>query len=153
VNATSAAQHPMAVVLSCIDSRAPVELILDVGVGDIFTVRVAGNVTSPKVLGSIEYACSVAGAKLIVVLGHTRCGAVTTAVKLAGATQPSASLTGCQNVEPILLDIQESVDMAAWRMAEKTSEDAQQAYIDEVARQNVLLMVERVATESPTLAE
>src|SRR5690606_5709150 len=95
VNATSAAQHPLAVVLSCIDSRAPVEIILDVGVGDIFTVRVAGNVTSPKVLGSIEYACSVAGAKLIVVLGHTRCGAVTTAVKLAGSTQPSASLTGC----------------------------------------------------------
>ncbi len=152
VNATSAAQHPLAVVLSCIDSRAPVELILDVGVGDIFTVRVAGNVTSPKVLGSIEYACSVAGAKLIVVLGHTRCGAVTTAVKLAGSTQPSASLTGCQNVEPILLDIQESVDMAAWRMAEKTGDDAQQAYIDEVARQNVLLMVDRVATESSTLA-
>ncbi len=72
VDATAAGQHPLAVVLSCIDSRTPAELIFDLGLGDIFSVRIAGNVTSRKVLGSMEYACAVAGAKLILVMGHTR---------------------------------------------------------------------------------
>ena len=72
---TAKGQHPLAVVLSCIDSRSPAELILDLGLGDIFSVRVAGNVIGANVLGSMEYGCAVAGAKLILVLGHTRCGA------------------------------------------------------------------------------
>ena len=80
VAATAGGQHPLAVVLGCIDSRTPAELIFDVGVGDIFVSRVAGNITSRKILGSIEYACAVAGAKLVVVLGHTRCGAMAAAV-------------------------------------------------------------------------
>ena len=113
VDATAAGQHPFAVVLSCIDSRAPAELIFDAGVGDIFSARVAGNIVSRKMLGSIEYACAVAGAKLVLVMGHTRCGAVTTAVKLTGSPLPVAQTTGCQNVEPILQDIQESVDPQA----------------------------------------
>src|SRR5690606_9253866 len=75
-------QLPLAVVVSCVDSRAPVELIFDLGLGDIFSVRVAGNVAGPMVLGSVEYACVVAGARLVLVLGHTRCGAVTSAVEL-----------------------------------------------------------------------
>ena len=82
VNATADGQHPLAVVLSCIDSRTPAELIFDLGMGDIFSVRIAGNVTSRKVLASVEYGCAVAGAKLILVMGHTRCGAVTAAVNL-----------------------------------------------------------------------
>ena len=73
---TSGSQHPFAVILSCIDSRTSVELIFDQGLGDVFSVRVAGNVLNEDILGSMEYACKVAGAKIIVVLGHTQCGAI-----------------------------------------------------------------------------
>jgi carbonic anhydrase len=76
IKATAKNQHPLAVVLSCIDSRIPVETIFDMGMGDLFIVRVAGNVVNDDVIGSIEFACHLAGAKLIVVLGHTRCGAI-----------------------------------------------------------------------------
>ena len=76
VHATADGQHPMAVVLSCMDSRAPVEMLFDVGIGDLFSVRVAGNVSSRKVLASIEYGCVIASAPLVLVMGHTRCGAV-----------------------------------------------------------------------------
>ncbi|MEY4641872.1 MAG: hypothetical protein RLZZ227_1866 [Pseudomonadota bacterium] len=76
VNATSEGQHPFAIVLSCIDSRTSAELIFDQGLGDIFSVRIAGNVVNEDILGSMEFACQVAGAKLIVVLGHTSCGAI-----------------------------------------------------------------------------
>ena len=81
VSQTSSGQFPYAVVLSCIDSRVPVELVLDQGVGDIFSARVAGNIINEDILGSIEYACGVAGSKAILVLGHTKCGAVTAACK------------------------------------------------------------------------
>jgi carbonic anhydrase len=77
---TSAGQYPVAVILSCIDSRVPVELVFDLGIGDIFSVRMAGNVVSEKVLGSLEFATALAGAKLIVVMGHTKCGAVSAAL-------------------------------------------------------------------------
>lgn len=75
-NDTSDGQHPFAVILSCIDSRTSAELIFDQGLGDIFSVRVAGNVVNDDILGSMEFACKVAGAKIVVVLGHSRCGAV-----------------------------------------------------------------------------
>lgn len=81
VQNTSDGQFPYAVVLSCIDSRVPVELVFDQGVGDIFSARVAGNIINEDILGSIEYACGVAGSKAILVLGHTKCGAVTAACK------------------------------------------------------------------------
>jgi carbonic anhydrase/SulP family sulfate permease len=80
ISATADAQFPLAVVLSCMDSRTPVELIFDLGIGDIFSIRMAGNVISGKVLGSLEFACVTAGAKLIIVMGHTRCGAVKAAI-------------------------------------------------------------------------
>ena len=73
---TSKGQYPFAVILSCIDSRVPAELIFDQGIGDIFSVRVAGNIINEDVLGSMEYACKVAGSKVVVVMGHTKCGAV-----------------------------------------------------------------------------
>ena len=76
VNETSEGQYPFAIVLSCIDSRTSAELVFDQGLGDIFSVRIAGNVLNEDILGSMEFACHVAGSKLIVVLGHTRCGAV-----------------------------------------------------------------------------
>lgn len=76
VNETSSGQYPFAIVLSCIDSRTSAELIFDQGLGDIFSVRIAGNVLNEDILGSMEFACEVAGSRLIVVLGHTRCGAI-----------------------------------------------------------------------------
>lgn len=76
VNETTEGQFPFAVALSCMDSRTSVELIFDQGLGDMFSIRVAGNIVNPDIIGSIEYACQVAGSKLIVVLGHTRCGAI-----------------------------------------------------------------------------
>lgn len=76
VNETSAGQHPFAAILSCIDSRASAELIFDQGLGDIFSIRIAGNILNEDILGSMEFACKVAGAKAIVVLGHSKCGAV-----------------------------------------------------------------------------
>jgi carbonic anhydrase len=76
VNETQDGQHPFAVILSCIDSRTSAELVFDQGLGDIFSVRIAGNVLNQDILGSMEFACKVAGAKIIVVLGHTKCGAI-----------------------------------------------------------------------------
>jgi carbonic anhydrase len=76
INETANGQHPFAAVLSCMDSRTSVELIFDQGLGDIFSIRIAGNVVNDDVLGSMEYACKVVGSKLIVVLGHTKCGAI-----------------------------------------------------------------------------
>lgn len=84
VEETSSGQYPFAAILSCIDSRVPAEAVFDQGIGDLFSVRVAGNIINEDILGSIEYACGVAGSKIIVVMGHTKCGAVTAA---------------CQNVE------------------------------------------------------
>lgn len=152
VSATSIGQHPLAVILSCIDSRAPVEILFDLGVGDVFTTRVAGNITSRKVLGSMEYGCAVAGAKLIVVMGHTRCGAVTTAVQLCDSTEPMASQTGCQHVDFILNDIRESVDIAEWRKLRQKDVETQSAFVDNVAKKNVVRMVERIVAESDTIA-
>lgn len=81
VEITSQGQYPFASILGCIDSRVPMELVFDLGIGDIFSTRVAGNIINEDVLGSMEYACKVAGSKLVVVLGHTKCGAVTSACK------------------------------------------------------------------------
>jgi carbonic anhydrase len=75
-NETSDAQHPFAIILSCIDSRTSAELIFDQGLGDIFSVRIAGNIVNEDILGSMEFACKIAGSKIVVVLGHTKCGAV-----------------------------------------------------------------------------
>jgi len=152
VRATAAGQHPLAVVLSCIDSRSPAELIFDLGLGDVFVVRIAGNVVSAYVLGSMEYACAVAGAKLILVLGHTRCGAVTTAVKTAGLTEPLDQVTGCQHIEPILRDIQTAIDSNAIRNYDQLPMPEQNAVVDKVARANVLHTVAMIAQQSQTLS-
>lgn len=76
VNDTSDSQHPFAVILSCIDSRTSAELVFDQGMGDIFSIRIAGNILNADILGSMEFACKVAGTKIIVVMGHTKCGAI-----------------------------------------------------------------------------
>lgn len=149
--ATAEGQHPLAVVLSCIDSRTPAELIFDLGMGDIFSVRIAGNVTSWKVLASAEYGCAVAGAKLILVMGHTRCGAVTAAVNLIGEVRTAVEATGCQHLDYILKDIQQSIDPATCRAIEARPAAEKQSFVDAVARRNVLRVVEQMRGQSRTL--
>lgn len=151
LSAAAQGQHPLAVVLGCIDSRTPSELIFDLGLGDIFSVRVAGNVTSPKVLGSMEYGCAVAGAKLILVVGHTSCGAVTAAVDLVGSSKSAEQATGCQHLEPIVSEIQQSLDPAAWKQFQQATPEAKAAFVDSVARRNVQRSMRQVVEQSQTI--
>jgi carbonic anhydrase len=151
VRATAEGQHPLAVILSCIDSRTPAELIFDLGLGDIFSVRIAGNVTSRKVLGSTEYGCAVAGAKLVLVLGHTRCGAVTTAVNLICSTRTAAETTGCQHLDHIVNDLQQSTDPATCRGFEDRPAAERESFLNGVARRNVARVVKRMREQSQTL--
>ncbi len=151
VDATSIGQHPLAVVLSCIDSRAPAELIFDLGVGDIFSIRIAGNVTSRKVLASAEFGCAVAGAKLIVVMGHTRCGAVTAAVNLMSEPRSAAEVTGCQHFDHIVGDIQLSTNSLTCDGADEMPAAEKEEFIDGIARRNVLRVVEKMMSDSRTL--
>lgn len=150
-DATAGGQHPLAVVLGCIDSRAPAELIFDLGLGDIFSIRIAGNVVSREVLGSMEYACAVAGAKLILVMGHTRCGAVTAAVELACSAQPVAQATGCHNLEPIIHVVQQSVDPVTCKLLGQMSASEKEVFVNQVARRNVSRVAEIILHQSPTL--
>jgi carbonic anhydrase/SulP family sulfate permease len=152
VEATADGQHPLAVVLSCIDSRTPAELIFDLGVGDIFSARLAGNVTSRKVLGSIEYACAVAGAKLVLVVGHTRCGAVKAAVDLICAGRSAAEATGCDHLDHIVEDVQRSVDREACLAAAQLPAPEKEAFVNGVARRNVGRAVEELRRRSRVLA-
>lgn len=103
-------QHPFAAVLGCMDSRAPTERIFDVGIGDLFSLRIAGNIAGQKVLGSLEFACKSKGSKLIVVLGHTDCGAVTAACQLYEQKQDITKLTETPNVQFFLRPIMEAAD-------------------------------------------
>ena len=152
VDGTAEAQHPLAVVLSCIDSRAPVDLIFDAGVGDLFTVRVAGNVTSRKVIGSIEYGCAIAGAKLILVMGHTRCGAVTASIDAVAAGKKHSTPAGCEHIDPILQEISASVDQDVCRRLKELPPEERDDFIDEVARENVQRAVEQIVERSPAIA-
>jgi carbonic anhydrase len=152
VNATAKGQHPLAVIVSCIDSRAPAELIFDVGVGDIFNVRVAGNVISHEVLGSVEYACGVAGAKLILVMGHTRCGAVTAAVNLICSPQTVSEATGCDHLDHIVSEIQHSItDPAACKRINELPAEQKDKLIDTVSHQNVVRSVNAMIERSDPL--
>lgn len=151
MHSTADGQHPLAVVLSCIDSRTPAEYIFDLGLGDIFSVRVAGNVISPKVLGSMEYGCAVAGAKLILVVGHTKCGAVTAAVNLACSTQTAEQATGCQHLESIVHEISQSVDTSTCQKLGHYPPEDTNRYIDEVAERNVHYSVLRILEASQTI--
>jgi len=153
VDATSKGQFPLAVVLSCIDSRTPSELIFDLGLGDIFSVRVAGNVTSRKIFGSMEYGCKVAGAKLIVVLGHTGCGAVTSAVQFMCSNLNANDATGCKHLDQIVDEIQASIDVPTCRRIANASEKEQAAFIEEVARLNVERSMREILSQSDTIRQ
>ena len=138
VNETSDGQYPFAIVLSCIDSRTGAELIFDQGLGDVFSARVAGNVVNDDVLGSMEFACQVAGSKLIVVLGHTKCGAV------KGACQHVhlGHLTGLLNkISPAVHEV-ERAGGAELPAAE---------FVERVARENTRQQMRAILERSPIL--
>ena len=149
VDATSDGQHPMAVVLSCIDSRAPVEMLLDQGIGDIFSCRLAGNVPSRKAMASMEFACKVAGAKLVMVLGHTGCGAVKVACDLATADAATVESLGLTNLPYLLEPLCESVRLEKETVEARSSKN--EAFVDRVAALNVHNVMRRVREGSPTL--
>lgn len=141
VNQTATGQFPFAVVLSCIDSRVPAELVFDQGVGDIFSCRVAGNVVNEDVLGSMEFACKLAGSKLIMVLGHTKCGAVKGACDGAEMGNLTALL---HKIKPAIA-------------AEKTEKEVRNSsnvrFVDKVASINVHQVVDQIREKSPILRE
>lgn len=151
VSATADAQHPLAVVVSCIDSRTPAELIFDLGMGDIFSVRVAGNIAGTKVLGSVEYGCAVAGAKLILVVGHTRCGAVTSAVQFKATRTNAVEVTGSQNIEHILSDIAEAIRPGSLEGFNELNKTEQEALINDVACRNIQRTMRTIRENSETL--
>lgn len=152
VKATAAGQHPLAVVLSCIDSRTPAELIFDLGVGDIFSVRVAGNILSPVIIGSIEYACHVAGAKLILIMGHSRCGAITAAVDRAFSPGTDGGENNCQHIDSIMQAIQPSIEPFLLQGIEISSPNAKDDLIGCVSRANVIRVAQLLRSESGIVA-
>jgi MFS superfamily sulfate permease-like transporter len=152
VGATALGQSPMAVVLSCIDSRTPVELIFDLGIGDVFSIRIAGNVARSKVLGSMEYAAVVAGAKLILVLGHSSCGAVGAAVDAFLTPPPPESPLSFANLGLLVGEVQKSIDpCSSLALAGEPRSEARRLYVDEVARRNVLRMMALIREQSTAL--
>lgn len=147
LNATADSQHPIAVVLSDVDSRTPIELIFDMGLGDLFGCRVAGNVISPEVLASLEYGCVMAGAPLILVMGHTRCGAVSTTVDQLRSPMPSLEDAGCMHLQHVVDDISQSITSQDRNHFEELTAKQKWMLIDEISRRNVLrsvgLIIER----------
>ena len=133
-------QHPAAVVLSCVDSRAPAEIILDLGIGEMFNSRVAGNIVNEDILGSLEFACAVAGSKVVFVMGHTACGAVKGAIDKVQL----GHLTG------LLEKIRPAIEATRYD-GERTSKD--DIFVNAVARKNVELTVAGIRAKSPLLKE
>jgi len=140
-NETSDGQHPFAVILSCIDSRTSAELIFDQGLGDVFSVRIAGNIVNDDILGSMEFGCKVAGAKIIVVLGHTKCGAV----KGACDNVALGNLTG------LIAKIKPAVEQEAVTAENRNSSNG--VFVENVAELNVSLSVKNILLKSPIIAE
>jgi MFS superfamily sulfate permease-like transporter len=149
VERTAPAQFPMAAVLSCIDSRAPVELLFDLGLGDVFSVRIAGNIARDKVIGSLEYSCIVAGAKLLLVMGHTSCGAVNASIDLLGIEGSITEATGCSNLDPLIEELQRSVPVDAAQAARQAGGDEKRRFADHVARMNVERTIAGIRAASP----
>ncbi len=140
IKKTSKGQYPKAIVLACVDSRVPVEQLFDKGIGDVFVARVAGNFVNEDILGSMEYACKVAGSKLVVVLGHEYCGAVKSAVK--GVKMG--------NITAMLSKIQPAIDNLDYK-GEKSVENKE--YMHKVCESNVKNTIKEIRLKSPILKE
>jgi carbonic anhydrase len=137
--ATASGQYPAAAILSCIDSRAPAEIILDAGIGDTFNARIAGNIADDDLIGSLEFACALAGAKVILVMGHTACGAIKGAIDGAKL----GNLTG-------LLDKIKPAVEATQFGGDRSSKNGD--FVDAVAKTNVRQTVEEIRKRSEILA-
>ena len=143
VRETASGQYPYATVLSCIDSRVSSELIFDQGMGDLFSIRIAGNFVNEDILGSMEFACKLAGTKLLVVLGHTACGAVKGACDHARL----GNLTTLINkIEPAVAAVSEPGD-------ESLRNSKNIDFVNQVAEKNVMMTIENIRDQSPVLAE
>ena len=140
-NETSDGQHPFAVILSCIDSRTSAELIFDQGIGDVFSIRIAGNIVNEDILGSMEFGCKVAGAKAIVVLGHKKCGAI----KGACDNVELGNLTG------LISKIKPAIDQEMTTTDNRNSSNSN--FVENVAELNVSLSVKNILLKSPIIAE
>jgi carbonic anhydrase len=138
--ASAKAQFPTAIFLSCIDSRAPAETIMDLGIGDCFNARVAGNIVNDDILGSLEFACKVAGAKVVLVMGHTRCGAVMGAI----ADARLGHLTG------LLAKLRPAIDATEFEGERTAGNDD---FVEAVARKNVELTITSIRERSEVLRE
>jgi carbonic anhydrase len=136
---SAAGQYPAAAILSCIDSRAPAEIIFDMGIGDAFNARIAGNIVNDDLLGSLEFACALAGAKVILVMGHTACGAIKGAIDNARLG----------NLTSLLDKIKPAVE-ATHYAGERSSKNY--AFVDEVAKTNVRLTIDAMRHRSDVLA-
>ncbi|WP_288879274.1 carbonic anhydrase family protein [Pedobacter panaciterrae] len=140
-NETSDGQHPFAIILSCIDSRTSAELIFDQGLGDIFSIRIAGNIINEDVLGSMEFGCRLAGAKIIVVLGHTRCGAI----------KGACDHVEMGNLTSLLSKIRPAVDDELTIKENRNSNNSE--FVEKVAAINVNRSVKSILERSPILKE
>ncbi len=143
VKDTSTGQYPFSTVLSCIDSRVSSELIFDQGIGDIFSARVAGNFVNEDILGSMEFACKLAGTKVILVLGHTACGAV------KGACDDAK----LGNLTAMLAKIKPAVNAVSEPQDESLRNSGNIEFVNTVAKKNVHLTIDRIFAESSVLAE
>jgi carbonic anhydrase len=140
-NDTSDGQHPFAVILSCIDSRTSAELIFDQGLGDIFSVRIAGNIINEDILGSMEFGCKVAGSKIIIVLGHTKCGAI----------KGACDHIEMGNLTSLLSKIRPAVDDELTIAENRNSSNSE--FVEKVAVINVQRTVKSILQRSPILKE
>ena len=143
VNDTSKGQFPYATVLHCIDSRVSAELLFDQGIGDIFSIRIAGNFINEDILGSMEFACKLAGTKLVVVLGHTSCGAVKGACDHARMGNLTALI---EKIEPAVAAVKEPQD-------DSIRNSSNIGFVNNVAAKNVEMSIDNIRKESPLLAE
>ena len=143
VNDTSEGQFPFATILSCIDSRVSAELVFDQGLGDIFSIRIAGNFSNEDILGSMEFACKLAATKLVVVLGHTSCGAIKGACDHARLGNLTALIN---KIEPAVDAVKEPAD-------ESLRNSKNLEFVDKVSEKNVLLTIDNIRKNSPVLAE
>lgn len=140
---TSTGQYPFATILHCVDSRVSAELVFDQGIGDVFSIRIAGNFVNEDILGSMEFTCKLAGTKVIVVLGHTACGAVKGAcddAKLGNLT------TLISKLKPAVAAVTEPTDSS-----QRNSGNID--FVNNVAEKNVYMTIDNIRTESPVLKE
>ena len=143
INQTSTGQFPFAAVLSCIDSRVPAEIVFDQGIGDIFSARIAGNFVNTDILGSLEFACKLAGSKLILVLGHTSCGAIKGACDNAKLGNLTSML---ENFSEALSSVETPQDPDS-----RNSSNAE--FVNQVCEKNVELTINKILSDSPLLNE